>query len=57
MYMKSDDTKFKFPQDVFSKDLILHLQRDGIKLTFDSNSQRLNLIQVIDMKLVQLTYG
>jgi len=43
--------------DVFSKDLILHLQRDGIKLTFDSNSQRLNLIQVIDMKLVQLTYG
>jgi len=38
-------------------DLTIKLSHDGIKLLFDSTSQRLKIIEVYDLSLVRLKYG
>lgn len=37
-------------------DLVIKLTQDGIKLVFDSVSQRLRIIEVYDLSLVRLKY-
>ncbi|KAK8782723.1 hypothetical protein V5799_015936 [Amblyomma americanum] len=37
-------------------DLVILLSEDGIRLSFDSSSQRLKVIEVTDMSKVKLTY-
>ncbi|ODN03576.1 hypothetical protein Ocin01_03102 [Orchesella cincta] len=43
-------------QTPLAHDLILDLPLDGIRLIYDSNSQRLKLIEVNNLKLVRLKY-
>ena len=38
-------------------DLSIKLSQDGLKLVFDSISQRLKVIEVYDLSLVRLKYG
>ena len=38
-------------------DLSIKLSQDGLKLVFDSVSQRLKVIEVYDLSLVRLKYG
>ena len=43
-------------RDPLSYDLTIKLTKDGIKLVFDSISQRLKVIEVYDLSLVRLKY-
>ena len=43
-------------RDPLSYDLTIKLTKDGIKLVFDSVSQRLKVIEVYDLSLVRLKY-
>jgi len=43
-------------QNPLESDLVIHLSLDGIKLVFDPHSQCLKLINIINLKLVSLTY-
>jgi len=43
-------------QNPLDSDLVIHLSLDGIKLVFDPHSQCLKLINIINLKLVSLTY-
>lgn len=43
-------------KDPLSNDLIITLSQDGVRLVFDSISQRLKVIEVIDLNLVRLKY-
>jgi hypothetical protein len=43
-------------QAPLNHDLILDLPQDGFRLMFDSRSQRLKLVEVYNLKLVQLNY-
>ncbi|XP_055354853.1 phagosome assembly factor 1-like [Paramacrobiotus metropolitanus] len=43
--------------DPLSADLVLKLTNDGIRLIFDSQSQRLKIIEVFDMGKVKLKYA
>ena len=38
-------------------DLSIKLSQDGLKLVFDSTSQRLKVIEVYDLSLLRLKYG
>jgi len=44
-------------RDPLAYDLTIKLAQDGIKLVFDSISQRLKVIEVYDLSLVRLKYG
>ena len=44
-------------KDPLAFDLSIKLSQDGIKLVFDSVSQRLKIIEVYDLSLVRLKYG
>ena len=44
-------------KDPLAFDLSIKLSQDGIKLMFDSTSQRLKIIEVYDLSLVRLKYG
>ena len=44
-------------RDPLAHDLTIKLSQDGIKLVFDSTSQRLKIIEVYDLGLVRLKYG
>ena len=44
-------------KDPLAFDLSIKLSQDGIKLMFDSTSQRLKIIEVYDLGLVRLKYG
>ena len=44
-------------RDPLAYDLTIKLSRDGIKLVFDSVSQRLKTIEVYDLSLVRLKYS
>lgn len=44
-------------RDPLSYDLTIKLTKDGIKLVFDSISQRLKVIEVYDLSLVRLKYS
>lgn len=44
-------------KDPLAFDLTIKLSHDGIKLVFDSTSQRLKIIEVYDLSLVRLKYG
>jgi len=44
-------------RDPLAFDLTIKLSQDGIKLVFDSTSQRLKIIEVYDLSLVRLKYG
>jgi len=43
-------------KDPLSYDLTMRLSKDGIKLVFDSISQRLKIIEIYDLSLVRLKY-
>lgn len=43
-------------QTPLAHDLILDLPQDGVRLIYDSSSQRLKLIEVNNLKLVRLKY-
>lgn len=44
-------------RDPLAYDLTIKLSQDGIKLIFDSISQRLKVIEVYDLSMVRLKYG
>nr|CAG4651856.1 EOG090X06XP [Triops cancriformis] len=43
-------------QDPLASDLILSLPQDGLRLLFDSTSQRLKIIEIFNMRFVKLRY-
>ena len=43
-------------KEPLSYDLTIKLTNDGIKLVFDSTSQRLKIIEIYDLSLVRLKY-
>ena len=44
-------------RDPLAYDLTIRLSRDGIRLVFDSFSQRLKIIEIYDLSLVRLKYS
>jgi hypothetical protein len=43
-------------RDPLAFDLTIKLTQDGIKLVFDSLSQRLKIIEIYDLSIVRLKY-
>jgi hypothetical protein len=53
--VKNNFSQISF-QDPLASDLVLSLTLDGIRLLFDSITQRLRVIEIFSMNLIKLKY-